>query len=100
MRKNKFLGASIEAQIQHGHKGQDRTDGEDQIQREQIAEHTVDYGRKCRSADGGRAEEAEDRSAICFGQSQHKGGIEYGVAHTVHKGTDEDKDAHEMKMVR
>ena len=99
MRKNKFLGAPIEAQIQHGHKGQDRTDGEDQIQGEQITEHTVDHGGKCRSADGGRAEEAEDGTAVLLGQRQHKGGVEDGVSDRVHKGPDKGENAHGEETV-
>ena len=51
MREHKFSGSAVEAQIQHGCQGEKVSNGKHQVQRQNIAQHTINHRGQRRAAD-------------------------------------------------
>ena len=85
MCEDKCLRFGVEAQIQHGDKGDKGACGEDQIQRENIAKYAVNNRGQGHAAYAAGLNEAQNCTAVFLRQSQHKSGIENCVAGAVEK---------------
>ena len=87
MIQHKFLGPGVEEEVQHRRQGNEVTRCENDVERENIAQHTVDHGRNCGSADRSRLDEAQDRAPVILRQRQHQRCAEDGVAGAVGDGS-------------
>ena len=68
------LGVLVEAEVDHGDQGDEVSDDKCDIQRESVAEKSVDHGGNCSAAHGCGAYKTEDGASVFLGERKHCGG--------------------------